>query len=210
MAAKWNLNLQNPGHVAGQTKKRRQIKNPSISKEYKNVPESYGWSVVFDREVKTLITFEEFESSLTMFFLQNYQMTVPREIIQMIEYFMSNYKKNFLFISFSLTKLFKDNMPSKFLPEKPHHVSSIQWDLLLKFYGPPYAMIDKMKDVYQLSCFHGYMSSEEAKKALQGKYGYFLIRYSESEFGLGNYAVTVNRGKEEKTFIFKIIYVYSF
>lgn len=30
---------------------------------------------------------------------------------------------------------------------------------------------------------------------LQGKIGYFLIRYSESEFGLGNYAVTVNHGK---------------
>lgn len=42
------------------------------------------------------------------------------------------------------------------------------------------------------------MKSSRANELLKDQPGFYLIRYSESEFLLGNYAISVNKGKKDE------------
>lgn len=169
LAEKWGIKLDSG------LKRHKTESEPFISND--NTNDKYSWTEIFNCEVKTTIPYSQFESSLINLFSKKFGINPSKEILQIIEYFLNN-------------------MPPKYRPEQPNHISSIQWDLLLKFYGPLPYMLHKIIDVYQQLCFHGYMTSADATEILKGKPGHFLIRYSESEFGMGNYAVTVNRGTE--------------
>lgn len=120
LAAKWGLNLQSPGfqNNNGSHKKRKSLKGKKRKRKKKREsrsltnkqlieapkephvkvsPDTYSWTAVFNTDVKTLLSYEEFEAALATYFSEKFKTQIPHEILVIIEYFLSNNDHIFVF-----------------------------------------------------------------------------------------------------------------